>query len=108
MSAYIDPEELPFTTAELQAAARTFLSEDEARLVAESLTELGPRMVRERSARRVAWKAAHIANADALPLHGWVYPDELLGALAALSVDSAARVERLRRLLARDDRGPAV
>ena len=108
MPAYIDPEELPFTTAELHTAARTFLSEDDARLVTDTLTELGPQMVRERSARRLAWKAANVANADALPLHGWVYPDELLGALAALSVDAAARVERLRRLLAGDDRGPAV
>ena len=108
MPAYIDPEELPFTTDEIRAAARRFLSEADARLVADTLTKLGPQLVRERSTRRVAWKAANLANADALPLHGWVYPAELLPALAELSVDAAARVESVRRLLARDDRGPAV
>ena len=108
MPAYIDPEELPFTADEIRAAASRFLSEADARLVAETLTELGPQMMRERSGRRAEWKAASIPNADALPLHGWVYPEELLPALAELSADAAARVERVRRLLARDDRGPAA
>ena len=41
-------------------------------------------------------------------LYGWVYPDELLPALAELSPELRERVRALRRRLERDDREAAV
>lgn len=108
MTDFIDPEELPFTTEEIFQAARMFLPEEAARRMADHLAECGPDLVAVRSQRRAGWLAAGIANAERMLLYGWVYPDELLPALTALSPEIAARVELLRRALARDHSDHAV
>ena len=106
MTNIIDPEELPFTTDEIYRAACTFFPVDVARRMADHLTECGPDLIARRSDRRGGWRRAGIANADTLPLYGWVYPEELLPALARLSPDTATRVEALRRTLGGADRDP--
>lgn len=108
MTEFIDPEELPFTTDEIFRAGCTFLPQESARLMADHLTECGPDLVDARAQRRAGWLAAGIANAERMALHAWVYPDELLPALSALSPSTAARVARLRRFLAGEHPGPAV
>lgn len=102
MTEFIDPEELPFTTAEVFEAALTFLPGDAARRMADRLTQCGPDLIAARTQRRAGWRAGGIPNSARMLLYGWVYPDELLPALAKLSPDAAARVDRLRRALARD------
>lgn len=99
MSGIIDPEELPFTVEEIFDAARQFLSEHAARQMAEHLAECGSGLIEARADRRARWRDAGIPDADRRPLHGWVYPDELLPALARLSPDVANRVSSLRRYL---------
>ena len=96
----IDPEELRFTSEEIYRAGCLFLSEAAARRMAEALVLAGPGLIAARTERRLGWKEGGIANADQLPLHGWVYPDELLPALGSLSIDLAARVDTLRQRLA--------
>jgi len=91
MSNFIDPEELPFTTEELFDAARRFLPEDAAHALAEHLTECGPGVISARAERRAGWRAAGIPGADTMFLYPWVYPDELLPALASLSADAEWR-----------------
>ena len=108
MTDFIDPEELPFTTAEIFEAARTFLPDDAARRTAEHLASCGPDLIAAREQRRAEWRAAGVANAERMLLYGWAYSNELLPALANLSADTAARVERLRRALARDFSDHAV
>lgn len=105
---FIDPEELPFTVAEVFQAARRFLPDDAARHLADHLSECAPSLIETRLVRRARWRAAGIPNADRMPLHGWAYPDELLPALASLSSELDKRVSALRKYL-RDDRpGPRV
>ena len=108
MTRFIDPEELPFTTDEVYRAACTFLPADTARMMADHLTTCAPDLIAARTERRAGWRAAGIRGADALPLYGWVYPTELLPALAALTPDAATRVAQLRRTLASDHRDGAV
>ena len=108
MTAFIDPEELPFTTAEVFEAALTFLPGDAARQLADHLAQCGPELIAARTQRRAVWRASGIPDAERMLLFGWVYPDELLPALAKLSPDVAARVDRLRRALARDHSDHAV
>ena len=108
MIEFIDPEELPFTTDEIFRAGCAFLPEETARLMADHLTEIGPDVVDDRAQRRTRWLAAGIENAERLPLYAWMYPDELLPALSALSPSTAARVARLLRFLAHEDPDPAV
>lgn len=100
MAGYIDPEELPFTRDEIYRAGLSFLSEPEARLNADHLTECGAGLIEAREERRLGWRRGGILNADVLPLNGWVYPLQLLPALAELSPDVARRVEELRARLA--------
>ena len=108
MTKFIDPEELPFTTAEVFDAALTFLPADAARQMADHLAQCGPDLIATRARRRAGWRAGGIPNAERMLLYGWVYPEELLPALAKLSPDVAARVDRLRRALARDHSDHAV
>ena len=96
---WIDPEELPFTQAELFQAAKTFLPELNARILADSLAEIGPMMIATRAERRVSWRAGGLPNAESQLLHGWEYPAELLPALESLSEDLANRVQDLRKRL---------
>ena len=96
----IDPEELPFTEDELLRAARTFMPEEGAQKMAAHLAWCGPGAIDHRRERRRQWKQGGIANADQLLEHGWVYPEQLLPALAALSPAVASRVEELRLRLA--------
>src|SRR5215813_10669767 len=91
MSNFIDPEELPFTTEELFDAARRFLPEAAARELAGVLTACGPDVISSRAERRAGWRAAGIPGADTMFLHAWAYPNELLPALASLSVDAERR-----------------
>jgi hypothetical protein len=95
----LDPEELPFTSDEIYRAGCSFLPQVAARKMADALTAAAPGLVSARTERRTAWKTGGIINADELPLHGWVYSDDLLPALSSLSEDLAARVEMLRRRL---------
>jgi len=108
MIEFIDPEELPFTTDEIFRAGCAFLPEETARLMADHLAECGPDVVADRAQRRAGWLAAGRANAERLPLGAWLYPDELLPALSALSPSTAARVARLRQFLDGDHPDPAV
>lgn len=98
----IDPEELPFTEDELLRAARTFLPEEAAQKLAAHLAWCGPGAIEHRRERRKRWKQGGIANADQLFEHGWVYPEQLLPALAALSPGVASRVEELRLRLSNE------
>ena len=91
MSDFVDPDELPFTTEELFDAARRFLPEDAAHALAEHLTECGPGVISARAERRAGWRAAGIPGANTMFLYPWVYPDELLPALASLSADAERR-----------------
>jgi hypothetical protein len=97
---YIDPEELPFTRDEVYRAGLSFLPEPVARLNADHLTECGPGVIEAREERRVGWRRGGILDADAFPLLAWVYPVQLLPALAELSPDLARRVDELRARLA--------
>ena len=101
MSEYVDPEELPFTKDELYRAFATFLDESLARTAADSLADTGPNIVQWRAERRARWREGGLSNADSIVMHSWVYPSELLPALAALSPDAAARVEQLTRRIGR-------
>jgi len=105
---FIDPEALPFTAAEIFDAALTFLPADAARRMADHFTECGPDLIAARTERRAQWRAGGIPNAERMLLYGWVYPDELLPALAKLSPAVAARVDRLCRALDRDHSDHAV
>ena len=102
MSRLIDPEELPFTREELYEAGLGFLPAESARLMADHLAHLGPDAREMRDARRETWREAGIPNAHTMLLHYWVYPPELLPALAGLSPDVASRVKDLTERLARD------
>jgi len=95
MTTLIDPDEFPFTTEEVYRAASKFMPTRVAREVADHLTECGPGLIDARAERRSTWQAAGIPNAGTLSLHGWVYPDELLPALASLSADALTRATRL-------------
>jgi hypothetical protein len=95
MADFIDPDELPFTTAEIYEAGQRFLPEPSARDMADHLTHIGPSLIEHRARRRAEWRRHGIPNADMQPLHGWVYPDELLSALASLGQDVRARALRL-------------
>jgi hypothetical protein len=97
---YIDPEELPFTADEVYRAGLSFLAEREARLNADHLAGCGPGVIEAREERRLEWRRGGILNADVLPLLAWVYPAQLLPALAELSSDVASRVDELRARLA--------
>jgi hypothetical protein len=102
MAAVIDPEELPFTPDEIYEADKTFLPATTAREMADHLAEVGPGLVEARRERRLGWERGGVAHAAKLPLYGWVYPDELLPALARLSPDLKARVDSLQRFLRRE------
>ena len=95
MNDFIDPEELPFTTDEIFRAACRFLPMDTARLMANHLTDCGPDTIAMRAERRTAWAAADVPGAETRLLHGWTYPEELLPALASLSVEAEARARSL-------------
>lgn len=97
----IDPEELPFTREEIYEAGLRFLPTETAHLMADHLAHLGPHALAMRDARRETWRKAGIPNAHTMLLHYWVYPPELLAALAELSPDVAARVKDLTGRLAR-------
>jgi hypothetical protein len=99
MNALIDPEELPFTAEEIFQAACTFLPAATARMMADHLASIGPDLVQARVERRLGWERGGIPHASKLPLYGWVYPEELLRALAALSPELKARVDALQRFL---------
>jgi hypothetical protein len=96
---YVDPEELPFTRDEIYRASVTFLPESAAREMADHLTSLGPQLVAARVARRAGWQQARVAGARSMPLHAWVYPAQLLPALAKLSADVERRVVQLQQVL---------
>ena len=96
---YIDPDELPFTTEEVYLAACRFLPEATARMMADHLTECGPGLIAARVERRAGWHRAGIPGAATAPIHGWVYPEELLENLSAMSAELAQRVVRLRLYL---------
>lgn len=87
----IDSEELPFTTDELYRGACRFLAADMARTLADHMTECGPGLIKTRLERRAEWRAAGVAGAGTMRLHGWVYPEDLLPALASLSGDVEVR-----------------
>lgn len=107
MGSFVDPEELPFTTDEIYRAGLSFLSEPEARLTADHLTECGPALIEAREERRAGWRRGGILNAAVLLLHGWVYPAQLLPALTTLSPDVARSADELRvRLATRVEHGP--
>lgn len=91
MSEFVDPEELPFTEDELFEAGCLFISAEAARELARCLAELGPGLSEAREQRRAQWRASGVVDAHWMPLHAWVYPDELLPALASLSADAEAR-----------------
>ena len=91
MSDFVDRDELPFTTEELFHAARLFMPTNAARMLAKHLTECGPGVISARAERRAGWRAAGIPGADTMLLYPWVYPDELLPALASLSADAERR-----------------
>jgi hypothetical protein len=95
VTTFIDPEELPFSADEVFHAGCLFLPTEAARAMAEHLEACGPDLIEQRRLRRAGWRAAGVPNADTLPLHGWVYPDELLPALASLSESAFARSLRL-------------
>jgi hypothetical protein len=99
----IDPEELPFTADEIYEAGRTFLRQGKARMMADHLATIGPGLIKDRKKRRASWRRAGVPNAAALPLYGWVYPDELLPALEVLSTEARERVIELRRRLSLPD-----
>jgi hypothetical protein len=101
MSDYVDPEELPFTRDELYRAFATFLNESLARTVADSLADTAPDIVQWRAERRTRWRKGGVSNADSIVMHSWVYPSELLPALAALSLDATARAEQLTQRIGR-------
>jgi len=69
---FIDPEELPFTHAEIYAAAQTFLPGEAARQMADHLVACGPDLIAARSERRAGWLLAGVANAERRLLHAWV------------------------------------
>ena len=95
MTDLIDPDELPFTTEEIFQAVLLFGPEDAARQLADLFTELGPGYIEERSKCRERWRQGGVPNADTMPLYGWVYPEQLLPALASLSTDAEARALRI-------------
>jgi len=97
MSDLIDPDELPFTRDEIARAYALFYPAEIAEEVADHLVECAPGLIEIRAQRRNEWAAAGIPNAATAPLHGWVYAEELLPALASLSPDVADRVESLMR-----------
>jgi hypothetical protein len=99
----IDPEELPFTADEIYEAGRSFLNEEDARMMADHFATIGPGLIKARKMRRAGWQRAGVPNAATLPLYGWVYPDELLPALEALSSDVRQRVTELRGRLSLPD-----
>ena len=99
MTKLIDPEELPFTADEIYEAGRTFLSPEQARMMADHLASCGPGVIKARKKRRAGWQRAGMPNAASTPLYGWVYPEELLPALEALSDEARQRVLDLRKLL---------
>jgi hypothetical protein len=104
----IDPDELPFTVDEVFEAGRRFLPEDAARRMADHLADCAPALILARDERRAGWRKAGLPNADRNPLHGWVYPEELLPSLAGLSPELSVRVARLCEYLGIDHRDPAV
>lgn len=103
MAKLIDPEELPFTAEEIYEAGRTFLSPEEAREMADHFATIGPDLMKARQKRRAGWQRAGVPNDALLPLYGWVYPDELLPALEALSIETQQRVNELRKRLTLPD-----
>jgi hypothetical protein len=104
----IDPDELPFTVEEIFEAGCRFLPADAARRMADHLGECGPGLIEIRNERRAVWRAGGIPGAEHLPLYGWVYPDELLPALAGLSPELARRVASLRSYMSGDHHDRAV
>jgi hypothetical protein len=87
---YIDPEELPFSVAEVARAGSLFLAPDDAVAMATHLADCSESVIKLREAKRERWRAQGHPNptsADA----GWSYPEELLAALAALSIDCERR-----------------
>jgi hypothetical protein len=108
MAKFVDPEELTFTREELFEASCCFLPIEEARRMADHLAHLGPHAIRARTDRRATWRKGGVDNADKKPLHYWVYPNELLPALASLSSEASARVAELSRFLnpENSDRAP--
>ena len=100
-SLLIDPEEFPFTSEEVYQALRTFMQDAEARSIADNFAQSGPTIVASRAERRMSWKQGGVINAEELPLGAWIYPDQLLTALSALSGELASRVAQLRVVLAR-------
>ena len=95
MSSFIDPDELPFTTDEIFRAGRLFMPEESAREMADHLTEIAPVYIESRANRREGWRLGGVPNAETEPLYGWVYPEQLLPALASLSADAEARALRI-------------
>src|SRR5213594_4038988 len=94
-SSYIDPEELPFTAEEIYRAASLWLTDVDARQLADLLAEQGPFYIVERQRRREKWHRAGLPNAHRLPLSAWGYPEWLLPALAALTPSCEARARAL-------------
>lgn len=99
MSEYVDPEELPFSVAELFEAAKQFLPEENAKLMAQHLGEEGPGVIERRATKREDWKKRGDPKADSLPTFDWHLPLELFPALASLSPQLAHRVAELRARL---------
>jgi hypothetical protein len=95
VTAFIDPEEFPFTRDEIHVAARFFLPEETAAMLADHLAHLGPTLIAAREERRAEWRRAGVSDADRQPLHAWGYPDDLLPALASLSPHAESRARRL-------------
>jgi hypothetical protein len=95
VKALIDPEELPFTADEVFRAGCRFLTVTDARAMAKHLAACGADIIAERTARRAKWQAAGVPGANTMSLDAWVYPEALLPALAAGSVDAEARARRL-------------
>lgn len=91
MPDYIDPEEFPFTAAEVARAGRLFLAPEVALEMAEHLAACSESAIRGREERRAQLEARGHADAARHVSVGWDYPEELLAALAALSPDCERR-----------------
>lgn len=90
MTDYIDPEEIPFSQAEVARAGSLFMAPDDAFAMAAHLADCSQSVIAMREAKRARWRAQGHPNPNSANA-GWSYPEELLAALAALSVDCERR-----------------
>lgn len=93
---WLDPDEFPFTEAELTLALKPYASlpgfQDLARIMAEGLRE-----VRDHNQRASAALARGSRNPEEINTGVYIFPEFVLALLAELSPGHAERVESLRR-----------